>query len=1143
MKTMKKISRFITLFIMFGVFTLSGWGADKDFFIEKSENLIGDITIIGNSVQCLTKEATKFGTQCDPNPSDHVSNDYYTKYIDIDNGDAILDKDSNATFNSSGSTLELPTGSEVVWAGLYWQGFLHECKLGNASCKFRFGTTYVTGNDITPNNIDADKIKLFTPNNGVNDYETITSTQVYYTYNNSASGTTYGAFAEITNKLNKTNPNGKYIVADLQSMEGKWGYGNFAAWSIVIIYKDPAGTLHNVTVSNGYKRIYSSSVDIKISGFLTPSKGLINSRLVLFAGEGEDKYTNDYITVGGTTNYVSNATNPSNSIFNSTVSSGVPDPVLTNYNGIDIDSFDTGRFMTNGQTNITLNIGSTKTKIENKSASSIQDAFYPSMIAFSTELYIPDVCYVEEVSFNNQPITDSNLPQNGDNVEYTVDITNKNNEPAKGILIEKKFDSTNDIKYVPNSMSIAPIPGTTFSPKTDAIGDDTAEYSADAKIIKLLLGSGATSSAGGTIDKDALTKFKYSAEVGDQNASENSYLVSYRNDLLNITFTGVPIRKCVDFNNSFGVYIPVIGKYNTVRSNSGINLNTGPDPIEPLDAKNALYTQIVNKPFDVHVISFNNDNITPLAWSGDLNLSIVELSDSGDCSDANILLSNVYELKFSNEKYKEANGVVATKASRNALFKMVTDKATVCSRDSFAIRPETFNIDTNETGALVGNRLYDFTFTAAQDGLPSLNYTQVIHNSLDKNATTQLIVPVGCALPTPVEFTNVAIPFVDGQVSALIKYSNIGKIELKLSDQQWAFADMDSAKGDCIVGSAENNPDTDGRVGCMIQGVKTFDFVPEKFASTLSLANGSNDATFTYISNGQEISAPLTLTATATLDGGATATNYTAKCFSRDITTKVNLADNQNLSWSDSQTRVKFFDDLNISSQLITQVGSLATFSTTEGNFTNGSSDVAFRINFQRDQTKTDNPFNIAKNDFDITMIDTDGTKGNDFNRTNDMNATFVYGRANASKQRYQGNGGDANIYFESFCFGATCNKELLPNGANSRRINDARWFINDNHNTATDGNVTAVKQKDGAFVTATPIIDANPSITTLQYNGARGYPYKTTMQIDASPWLIYNENEFDVEFDSSSGWSGKHETDTTTKNNSSSSTNRRVIW
>ncbi|MBD3825182.1 MAG: hypothetical protein IE916_11870 [Epsilonproteobacteria bacterium] len=74
---------------------------------------------------------------------------------------------------------------------------------------------------------------------------------------------------------------------------------------------------------------------------------------------------------------------------------------------------------------------------------------------------------------------------------------------------------------------------------------------------------------------------------------------------------------------------------------------------------------------------------------------------------------------------------------------------------------------------------------------------------------------------------------------------------------------------------------------------------------------------------------------------------------------------------------------------------------------------------------------------------------------------------------------------------------------------------------------------------------------TVVSYDGAKGYPYVATMQNAASSWLIYNrhnptatQNEFTLEFtNTSSGWSGAHETNTSTKNNASSTTSRRIMW
>ena len=72
-----------------------------------------------------------------------------------------------------------------------------------------------------------------------------------------------------------------------------------------------------------------------------------------------------------------------------------------------------------------------------------------------------------------------------------------------------------------------------------------------------------------------------------------------------------------------------------------------------------------------------------------------------------------------------------------------------------------------------------------------------------------------------------------------------------------------------------------------------------------------------------------------------------------------------------------------------------------------------------------------------------------------------------------------------------------------------------------------------------------------MTYDELRGYPYKTTMENNASLWLIYNEdnptatrNSFSVEFeDRSASWSGKHETSTTTKDVNATRTNRRLMW
>ena len=234
----------------------------------------------------------------------------------------------------------------------------------------------------------------------------------------------------------------------------------------------------------------------------------------------------------------------------------------------------------------------------------------------------------------------------------------------------------------------------------------------------------------------------------------------------------------------------------------------------------------------------------------------------------------------------------------------------------------------------------------------------------------------------------------------------------------------------------------------------------------------------------------------------------------------------------------------------------------------NGASNTRLNLNYTREKNATVNPeeifFNSYTVDCNVTAdctfsADTDGTLiSKTTTGTKDLNNTIsikhYYGRTHASRQRYTDNNGTANIYYEVYCFGNDCNKTLLPS---LNRTDDIRWFINENHNTSNDGNITAAvvsEKAPNSFVTESSRDIADVSITkvNLSYDDTtRGYPYKTTMENNASEWLIYNEddptatrNQFSVEFEKAgTGWSGEHETNTTTTDTGNAKVNRRSMW
>lgn len=451
-------------------------------------------------------------------------------------------------------------------------------------------------------------------------------------------------------------------------------------------------------------------------------------------------------------------------------------------------------------------------------------------------------------------------------------------------------------------------------------------------------------------------------------------------------------------------------------------------------------------------------------------------------------------------------------------------------------------------------------------------------------------------------------------------HSEVGEYRLNLIDNSWTAVDSSnmshhdtsvsgafSAGEDCILNSTSSAL-AGGRYGCTIStnhgsdgGGRTYKdhdltFHPYWFdMRAINVSRGVDDnKTFDanssiYMSDlfiNDDMAFHLYGFVSALGENNATLSNFVEDCYAQPINLTINKSsisgavayqstfnsfDQFGVSNLVSAVPVPWIQDMNDSVQNFWPVP-VTSF---DKDMT-GSIQITQNLNFDRNITIVMNPEVLIFSTYNANCttpancrmsadlkLDYETGGYRDLNRTDIPNTRIslkhYYGRTHASKQRYDGNTGPANIYFEVYCFGTvggnTCNKSLLPNGINSKRINDARWYMNENHDITNDGSVGIVLQRGGANVAADKV-DAtdnplgNPSVTTLNYDGSSGYPYKTTMQNEASSWLIYNENdptatrnEFQVEFDSSSGWSGAHDTNTTTKNRSGTTTNRRVIW
>ncbi len=348
----------------------SGNSGDRDFELRYQANIRGDVKSIGNTILCKLNTSG----QC-------VNSNTYNNYINLQKAP------------TSSATLILPTGAKVVYARIYWQG--------------REAATRNQTNWSSTDKENAKKIELKKDSGSytqltadIADFSSTKSNNWVNVYSASADASSVVTGAG-TYDINTTDF--ETNTGETSSSRPSDGLGNYGAWMLVVVYLDPNTDItKNVSIFDGYKQVSenSDSVDVNVSGFLTPKSNDVNSKLYVFAGEGDKYISGDHLKMAGE-RYNTTLTNiapTQNNAFDSRIDVTAPrDPNLTNNNGIDIQQYNVGttgkNIITNSETGAKFQFTST------------QDTYFPSVIAFSTQLYAPRLCYDYTYGQNGQFIT------------------------------------------------------------------------------------------------------------------------------------------------------------------------------------------------------------------------------------------------------------------------------------------------------------------------------------------------------------------------------------------------------------------------------------------------------------------------------------------------------------------------------------------------------------------------------------------------------------------------------------------------------------------------------------------------------------------------------------------------------------------
>ncbi|BDB11143.1 hypothetical protein TthTMY_08820 [Thermus thermophilus] len=464
----------------------------------------GEIRMVGNTLMCAQGSGT-YGCNTTTMNNPNANNNTNMVFLNAD--------PANPTWptgrgGSSAAQLSLPPGAQVLWAGLYWGARAGQSASGRNT------------------------IYLKPP--GATAYQAITGSLLgTITTQGTSTSRPYVAFADVTGLVASAG-SGTYWVGGILAQTGNDGLGYYAGWSLVVVYRDPSATFKNLVVYDGLASVSSgNNVLITLSGFLTPLVGPVNARVGAVAYEGDGGITGDQLLLNGSA--LSDAQNPVNNFFNSSISdlgsrftNKTPD--FVNQMAVDVDLVDATGRIPNGATSATVQFTSS------------QDVYFPAVMAFAVDLYLPDL-----VTTFTKTVSDLNGGdlRVGDLLEYAVSFTNTGLDGATNVVVVDPIPA--GTQYVPGSLRVVQnalgAPTGTF---TDAPGDDIAEYSPSCPeagggpCVRFRLGTGANASQGGLIPPGQGAEVRFRVQVLPEAAGStlvNTARVNYNAQTLGTSYS------------------------------------------------------------------------------------------------------------------------------------------------------------------------------------------------------------------------------------------------------------------------------------------------------------------------------------------------------------------------------------------------------------------------------------------------------------------------------------------------------------------------------------------------------------------------------------------------------------------------------
>jgi len=414
-------------------------------------------------------------------------------------------------------------------------------------------------------------------------------------------------------------------------------------------------------------------------------------------------------------------------------------------------------------------------------------------------------------------------------------------------------------------------------------------------------------------------------------------------------------------------------------------------------------------------------------------------------------------------------------------------------------------------------------------------------------------------------------------------FDDVGHISQALYDPHWANVDVDDTPTECNSSTPVNSRGEEIEASTYICGGVDATFIPHHFEVTATLKN-HNDRPFTYYSNDlNEMSAAVEVKIEAKNANDDITKNFTEDVWEKELTVDLNVTDwnttlAQNItnyeadaSIYDKRTDVRTHD---IQNEIKLGFGS---GSNNDGEYTietNATLAKRIMLNYARTYNSPRNPLDLNGTELNVSVEATydststppagEGTARIKGTTVGGGSALFYYGRVRPAKTFYHNVSADSKVtpvLIDVFCDISTdlnyakCDSKGIDTTDAEFKGNGLQWWLALQHGTAqNDGNVSlninnGTLNKNTADIV--PTNNAKDNNIAVTISGQRPSTADVSLGTGTNSWLITNPNNpnttpalFEqVEFISTSSWTGHGETGNVVDSNASKKINKRLGW